>query len=130
MYVDGVVPFPGDLICCIAEWTCVQYGQGLYDEETGQCLISGALTRVGSRDDQSECLGGRYIDDNGLCYFKKHPNHSGQISVRLLGNGWNLHWMRWRQVLEKVKSEEGQSSLLLQKGKRNLQRFKTTSTQT
>ena len=70
MYVDGVVPFPGDLICCIAEWKCVQYGQGFYDEETGQCLISGALTRVGSRDDQSECLGGRYIDDKGLCYFE------------------------------------------------------------
>ncbi|CAE7355716.1 1a [Symbiodinium natans] len=68
-YVDGVVPFPGDMISGVADWKCAR-GGGIYDEESGQCFVPGAaLTRVVSCDYQSACRGGKYFDDKGFCYF-------------------------------------------------------------
>ncbi|CAE6971543.1 1a [Symbiodinium sp. CCMP2592] len=72
MYVDGLVPFPGDMISGVKEYDCVRFGNGVYDKESGQCFIPGAtMTRVVSCDHQSDCMGPdtRYIAAKWFCYY-------------------------------------------------------------
>mmetsp|Transcript_20518 Transcript_20518/g.48678 ORF Transcript_20518/g.48678 Transcript_20518/m.48678 type:complete len:136 (+) Transcript_20518:65-472(+) len=73
-YVDGVVPFPGDMISGVSDWKCIRFGHGVYDKESGQCFVPGAtLTRVVSCSYQSDCMGPdtKYFDEKGFCYFPK-----------------------------------------------------------
>mmetsp|Transcript_73301 Transcript_73301/g.171898 ORF Transcript_73301/g.171898 Transcript_73301/m.171898 type:complete len:138 (+) Transcript_73301:110-523(+) len=72
MYVDGLVPFPGDMLTGVTEFDCIRFGGGVYDKESGQCFIPGAtMTRVVSCDHQSDCMGPgtKFIASKWFCYY-------------------------------------------------------------